>query len=197
MRKLIVANIMSLDGYYEGPGKNVMVMPMGGAFDTYNAERLRAASTLLLGRVSYGMFRGFWPSVADDQSQEWSDANRAISRLENAIDKVVISDTLTADQTVPWQDTTRIIRRADAHAQIADLKKQPGKDILMFGSHTLWNDLLTHGLVDELHLMIGNVVIGGGTPIFSSKLDGVLKLIDIRQWPDSDNFYVQYAPVNK
>ena len=58
MRKLIVSNIMSLDGYYEGPGKNVMVLPLDEAFDAYNAERLRAADTLLLGRVSYDGFRG-------------------------------------------------------------------------------------------------------------------------------------------
>jgi hypothetical protein len=43
MRRLIVSNIMSLDGYYEGPGRNVMVLPMDEAFDAYNAERLRAA----------------------------------------------------------------------------------------------------------------------------------------------------------
>jgi hypothetical protein len=49
VRKLIVANIMSLDGYYEGPGGNVMVLPMDGFFDEHNLERLRSADTLLLG----------------------------------------------------------------------------------------------------------------------------------------------------
>ena len=49
MRKLIVCNIMSLDGYYTGPGNNIMVMPMDEACDAYNAERLRAADMLLLG----------------------------------------------------------------------------------------------------------------------------------------------------
>jgi hypothetical protein len=61
MRKLIVCNLMSLDGFYEGPGKNVMDLfayrlesyPMDESFDAYNAERLRAAGTLLLGRTSY------------------------------------------------------------------------------------------------------------------------------------------------
>jgi hypothetical protein len=66
MRKHIVCNIMSLDGYYEGPGKNVMVLPMDAAFDEYNLERLRSADTLLLGRTSYELLMGFWPARADD-----------------------------------------------------------------------------------------------------------------------------------
>ncbi len=142
MRKLIVSNIMSLDGYYEGPGKNVMVLPLDEAFDAYNAERLRAADTLLLGRTTYEGFKGFWPSVADDPSPQWTPTHREISRLDTAIDKVVISDSMTREQTDPWQNTTRIISRADANTQIAELKGQSGKDILVFGSRTLWNDLL-------------------------------------------------------
>jgi len=61
MRKLIVTNIVSLDGYFEGPGGNVMALPMDHTFDAYCAERLRAADTLLLGQNTYQMFKGFWP----------------------------------------------------------------------------------------------------------------------------------------
>ena len=62
---------------------------------------------------------------------------REISRLNNAIDKVVISDTLTSDETDPWHNT-RIISHAEAHEQIAELKGQVGRDVLVFGSRTLW-----------------------------------------------------------
>ncbi len=197
MRKLIVCNMMSLDGYYTGPGNNVMVLPMDEAFDAYNAERLRAADTLLLGRVSYDGFRGFWPSIADDPSPQWRPIHREISQLDNAIDKVVISDSMTSEQTEPWHNTTRIIRRADANAQIAELKRQTGKDILMFGSHILWNDLLAHDLVDELHLMIGPVILGAGTPIFEGKPAVSLRLIDMRKWDDSENVLVRYEVRHK
>ena|SRR5437764_877954 len=192
MRKLIVSNIMSLDGYYEGLGKDVMVLPLDGAFDAYNAERLRAADTLLLGRNSYEGFKGFWPSVADDPSPQWTPTDREISRLDNAIDKVVISDSLNPEQTEPWHDNTRIIRRADAHEQIAELKRQTGRDILVFGSRTLWNDLLANDLVDELHLMIGPVVLGGGTPIFAGQPPVSLRLVDTRRWDSSENLLVRY-----
>lgn len=191
MPKLIVTNIVSLDGYYEGPGRNVMVLLMDQSFDSYNAERLRAADTLLLGRNTYEMFKGFWPQVADDPNA--TPTNREISRLDNAIDKLVVSDSLTAEETYPWRDTTRIVRRAEAHEQIAELKERSGEDILIFGSRTLWSDLLTAGLVDELHLMVGAVVVGGGTPLFDNQLPGPLRLLDTRTWEDSDNVLVSYA----
>jgi hypothetical protein len=73
---------------------------MDGAFDAYNAERLRAADTFLLGRKTYDMFRGFWPSVAENASA--SSTNREISRLMNAIDKLVISNSMDLAQPEPW-----------------------------------------------------------------------------------------------
>ena len=189
MGRLIVCNIMSLDGYYEGPGRNVMVLPMDDAFDDYNAERLRAAGTLLLGRTSYGGFKGFWPSVADDPNA--TPAQREISRRDNDIDKVVISDSMTSEQTEPWRNT-RIVSRADAHEQVAELKRQTDKDILVFGSRTLWSDLLANDLVDELHLMIGPVVLGAGTPVFGRQPAGSLRRIDTRTWDGSENVLVRY-----
>jgi len=201
MRKLIVCNMISLDGYYEGPGKDVMPLfdyrreaySMDESFDLYNAERLRAAGTLLLGRTSYEGFKGFWPNVAEMiPTSHLTPTHLEISRLDNAIDKVVISNSLTPDETDPWRDTTRIIRRADAHRAIAELKRQTGKDILVFGSRTLWNDLLINDLVDELHLMIGPVVLGAGTPLFAGQPPGSLRLIDARTWDGSGNVLVRY-----
>jgi dihydrofolate reductase len=190
MRKLIVCNIVSIDGYYEGPGGDVMALPFDEGFDAYNAERLRAADTLLLGRRSYEGFKGYWPPIADDPDAP--PVAREISRLNNAIDKVVVSDSLTPDQTAPWHNT-RIVSRADAHEQITELKNGPGRDILVFGSHTLWNDLLAHGLVDELHLMIGAGVLGAGTPAFEGRPPVSLRLIDTRTWDGSGIVLVRYA----
>lgn len=190
MRKLIVCNIVSLDGYYEGPGGDVMALPFDEGFDDYNAERLRAADTLLLGRKSYEGFKSYWPPIADDPNAR--PVEREISRLDTAIDKVVVSDSLTADQTAPWHNT-RIVSRADAHEQITELKSGPGRDILVFGSHTLWNDLLTHALVDELHLMIGAGVLGAGTPAFNGRPPVSLQLIDTRTWDGSSLVLARYA----
>jgi dihydrofolate reductase len=131
MRRLTVSNAMSLDGFFEGPDENVMALPLDEAFDACNAERLRAAETLLLGQKTYVGFKSFWPSVQDDPDA--TPTNREISRLDDAIDKVVTSDSLTTEQTGPWRKNTRIIGRSDAHKQIAELKRESGGDILVTG----------------------------------------------------------------
>jgi len=198
MRKLIVSNIMSLDGYYEGPGKNVMDLfayrqetyPMDESFDAYNAERLRAAGALLLGRTTYDGFKGYWPPVADDPGA--APIEKEISRLNNEIDKVVVSDSLTESETDPWRNT-RIVRRADAHQWIRDFKLEAGKELLVLGSRTLWSDLLANHLVDELHLMIAPVVIGGGTPVFSDQPRHSLLLADTRTWDGSGIVLARYV----
>jgi hypothetical protein len=103
----LVAAVLYLLGVgllgYEGPGWNVMVLPMDASFDEYNLERLRSADTLLLGRTSYELFRGFWPARADDADAPA--VHRETGRIEKEIDKAVVSDTLTPGEIAPWQDT--------------------------------------------------------------------------------------------
>jgi dihydrofolate reductase len=205
MRRLIVSNIMSLDGYFEGPGGNVMALPMDGFFDEHNLERLRAADTLLLGATTYTGLKGYWPAVADKPevspavaaNPDVADIHRDTGRRNNEIQKVVVSDSLTAGDTAPWTETTTIVRRAEARQAVAELKEQTGKDILMFGSRTLWNDLLVAGLIDELHLMVGATVLGGGTPTFSAGPIPPLRLVDTRRREGSDNLLVRYEVVSR
>jgi dihydrofolate reductase len=204
MRKLIVANIMSLDGYVEGPGGNVLALPMDGFFDEHNLERLRAADTLLVGATTYMGLKGFWPAVAADPTASpavaanpgVADLHRETGQRNNQIHKVVVSDSLTTDDTAPWTQTTTIVPRADGQEAVDELKDRPGKDILMFGSRTLWNDLLVAGLVDELHLMLGAAVLGGGTPAFGAGPYPPLRLVDTRRREGSDNLLVRYEVVN-
>jgi dihydrofolate reductase len=205
MRKLIVCNIMSLDGHFEGPDGNVMALPMDGFFDEHNLERLRAADTLLLGATTYTGLKGYWPAVAANPevspavaaNPEVADIHRETGLRNNEIQKVVVSDSLTADATAAWTETTTIVRRADARQAVTELKDQPGKDILMFGSRTLWNDLLVAGLVDELHLMVGATVLGGGTPIFGAGPIPPLRLANTRRRDGSDNLLLRYEVVSR
>lgn len=143
MRKIIVGNIMSLDGYFEGPEKNVMdvfeyrftTYPADESFDAYNAERLQAADTLLVGRRMFDQMKGYWPDLAADANAP--PVEREVSRLLNTIRKVVVSDSLCPEETEPWNSSTRIIQRGDVYEQISKLKAEPGKEMLVFGSRTL------------------------------------------------------------
>jgi dihydrofolate reductase len=196
MAHVIVSNIVSLDGYYEGPTHGVMELPMDAAFDAGNRERIESAGTVLLGRSSYEFFGGYWPGIqhqpavsADDpRSQMLNDDNRAISRRYDDVDILIVSDTLSLNDDSPWRDHTRVIPRK----AVADALAAIGGECVMFGSCTTWNGLLKQGLVDELHLMIGARALGGGTPLFAQPAD--LELRDVHRFDDSDNIRLVYAP---
>jgi dihydrofolate reductase len=89
----------------------------------------------------------------------------------------------TAEELAPWENT-RIVAVADAPGEIAALKQQPGREILILLGRILWNELLRHGLVDELHLTT--------FPLFAGRPPIALKLIHARQWQGSGNTLACY-----
>src|SRR5512141_2899419 len=111
MRKLIVSNFVTLDGYYEGKDKSINSLfdyyheDYSGDqnFDYYNVQRLRAANFLLLSRSAFLSNKGFWPGVAADPNATM--IRHEIAGLMNSIEKIVISDHMSAAELAPWENT--------------------------------------------------------------------------------------------
>ena len=191
MAKLIVSTLVSLDGYCAGPGGALERLPMDAAFDAHNLALMRRAGTLLFGPTTFAMFRAFWPQV-DPQDAQVLPAVAEIARLMPAVGKWVVSDTLVRNDAEPWHET-EVLRRAQAHARIRALKAGMGGDLLIYGSPVLASDLLAHGLVDELHLLMGHVVLGAGVPALQQGLPAPLKLLGTRRLDGSDTVHLHYA----
>lgn len=202
MRRMIVNNIVSLDGYYADVSGNPLALNMDAAFDQANLDSISTADIVLMGRDSFDGFSSYWPFVADapepedphaPESRAFSNVNRDISRRYNAIPKVVVSDGGPVSAENAWAQTTAVVPRGDAAEWIAEAKRAGDGDIVVFGSRRTWSGLLADGLVDELHLMVSPTVLGDGVRLFGVPAD--LDLVECRRYEDSRNVQLRYRVV--
>lgn len=156
MRKLIVQEWISLDGYAEDPNGGLDFFtqysePMK-RYDEYQQALISQVDTMLIGRKTYDLFVGYWPT---EQS-----ANDLIADSLNGLDKVVVSNTLSSAHWGDWPAATVV--QGDIATLVHDLKDTTGAAIVVWGSIGLAQELLKHDLVDELNLFVCPTVLGGG-----------------------------------
>ena len=186
MRKLFSFNMVTLDGFFEGPNREIdwhNVDTEDGEFNEFAVEQLNAMDTLLFGRVTYQLMASYWPTPTA------LEGDPIVAELMNRLPKVVVSRTL---DKVEWNNT-RLVKDHVAE-EILKLKQQPGKDIALFGSANLMSTLMQLDLIDEHRIMVNPVLLGDGNPLFKKAKDRQsLKLIRTRTIR-SGNVLLCYRP---
>jgi dihydrofolate reductase len=153
MRKVLVSNLVSVDGFFEGTNKELDWFVPSEEFFEYARLLLRSADALLFGRRTYQHMANYWPSAPADE----------IADSMNNLPKIVFSKSL---QMVEWKNS-RLVRNNIA-GEVSTLKQQSGKDLVILGSAALACSLLQLGLIDEYRVILTPVLIGSGTPLFQN-----------------------------
>ena len=197
MRRIVLFENMSADGYFAAADGTLDWAVPEPEMDKEAAAGSAMTDTMLFGRKTYQMFEQFWPKALEDPAGASDPHNpgyrspemQTIARSINEATKIVFSRTL---KTVTWRNSQ--LRPVFDPREIAALKEQPGKDIMLFGSGEVASQLASHGLIDEYQFMVNPVVLGHGRNLFTAMNARVkLKLVETRAFP-SGNVRQRYAP---
>jgi len=193
MRNVVLWMGISIDGFTSGPNEGLdwlvphATQPEAHAIHRRLRER---CDTVLVGRVNYEGFFGYWPQVKDDPKASPNDV--AISRWLDDVPKVVFSRTL---REVKWKNAR--LARGSAADEIAALKQEPGKDIIIQNSTRLTQSLLAAGLIDELQLMVAPVAVGSGRALFAGLPHPIqLRTDDLTRF-DAGAFVIRYRVISR
>ena len=184
MRKVIMFNLITLDGYFEGVKKwDIAWHQVDDEFNEFSIEQLGKAGGVIFGRVTYQGMASYWstPTAIKDDPK--------VADLMNSITKYVFSNTL---DKVEWNNTQII--KGDAVVELKKLKQQPGNDLFIFGSADLSSTFTKNNLIDEYRLIVNPIVLGAGNPLFKNNGD-MLKLILLNTKPfHNGNVLLYYQP---
>jgi dihydrofolate reductase len=168
MSKVIVSEFVTLDGVMEDPGGAEGFEHGGYSIrlgseeqERFKFDELAAANALLLGRKTYEGFEAAWPNMMEQYEGPRRAELGAYADMMNSCPKHVVSTTL--QEPLEWNAT---LVKGDVAEEVRKLKRQPGKDVLVFGSGDLVNALMKYGLIDEYRLMVFPIVVGGGKRLF-------------------------------
>lgn len=157
MRKLILMSQVSLDGFFEGPNREIDWNLVDDELHRHFNDELKTMGAFVSGRVTHELMAGFWPTADEDPSNP--EPMIEFARIWREMPKIVYSTTL---ETSEWNTT--VIREL-VPSEFDELKRQPGGDLLVGGTD-LAGSLMRHGLIDEYRIYVHPVLIGAGRPLF-------------------------------
>jgi dihydrofolate reductase len=191
MRKIKLQMQLSLDGFVSGPDGEMdwMVWDWDDTLKQYTTALTNSVDTVLLGRATGEGMAVYWPTVA--ANPESSEEDKWMAERLNSWPKVIFSNTITS---VNWTNA-RVAN--DIIEEVKELKKEPGKDIILYGGAGIVSSFIKENLIDEYHLFINPVIIGKGKTIFGD-VTGKLPLKLVNTVPTECGIVVlQYIPAEK
>jgi dihydrofolate reductase len=157
MRRIILMMSVSLDGFIEGPGRELDWHMVDDELHSHFNEQLSAMGAFLDGRVTYELMAGFWPTA--DRDPAATGPTVEFARIWRDMPKKVFSRTL---ERADWNAT---VVRDVVPEEIMELKAQPGGDLVLGGAD-LAAAFMRHDLIDEYRLYVHPIVLGQGKPLF-------------------------------
>ena len=183
MRKVIYSMGVSLDGFIEGPNRELDWSTPDEELHRIWNDQARETGVFLYGRRLYELMADFWPTADQDPSAPEYVAEFA--RIWRDTPKVVFSTTL---EKVDWNST---LVKGNIADEVAKLKAQPGKDMSV-GGPTLASSFIRLDLIDEYRTVVHPVILGGGTPFFPALDERIgLRLVETRTF-SSGAVYLRY-----
>lgn len=186
MRKLCVFNFVTLDGFFEGPDKDISWHKVDEEFNEYAIDMLNSVDLLLFGRVTYELMARYWPTP------EVMKSDPLVAERMNNLWKIVFSRTL---KKAAWHNT-KLVHDAIGE-EVMKTKKQSGKDMALLGSVTIVSELAQRGLIDEYRIMVNPVVLGSGKPLFQGIKDRLNLNLTGTEAFRNGNVLLYYQPAKK
>ncbi len=182
MGKIILFNMMTLDGLFAGPAGALDWHHVDSEFNDFAINQLDTAAGLFFGRVTFQGMASYWPTEMAVQNDP------TVAKKMNDIPKFVFSRTM---DRVDWQNTRLIKDHAIEEAK--RIKQGAGKDIFVFGSAGLAASFIQQDLIDEFRIMVNPLILGKGQPLFADVRERIeLKLIHARVF-ENGNVLLSYA----
>ncbi|HZS56770.1 MAG TPA: dihydrofolate reductase family protein [Bryobacteraceae bacterium] len=185
MRRLIVFNNMTVDGYFAGPNGDINWFRdhRDIDFDAFTANDADAGLVLVFGRVTYDLMRSYWPTERALQEDP------AVARRMNTLPKIVFSRTMN---DTAWSNSTLL--KGDVAPELARLKKQGGGDLLILGSGSVVTQCAEAGLIDNYQIVVQPIATGSGQTLFEGLTKHLeLRLVETRKLGNG-NVFVSYEP---
>jgi dihydrofolate reductase len=190
-RRIVTFTWVTADGYFAGADGNLDWVVPDEEQARAAAEGISGFDTVIFGRRTYELFEGFWRNAVVDESGAIPDPHDpgrqsrehgAIAIALNRMTKVVFSRSM---KEATWKNS-RMLREFDSR-EIEAMKRQPGKDLIIFGSGSIVSQLSSHGLIDEYQFAVCPVLLGSGQSLVQDVSVRLrLDLLEARRLPSGD-----------